>query len=231
MNYGRGVGGNAALNTVVMCLDLRKRSAGQGLSGPCAGLLGNPVGDAVGHGHECSRVRTRAPSGVGSASPCARAGVRSVASVTRSTGDPHRARRARLRRGERGAPALAVSGAGAGGPSSSPAVRCGPGRPLGSSPGRPRTSIRTLCWSEVGGPPLASIAARLVRVQGGHFPRRRARPEGAARTGWSHTGGDARYAPQYPFWVGGLWAGPAIPDDDRGRGAGETTTIQPPNGR
>lgn len=231
MNYGRGVGGNAVLNTVVMCLDLRKRSAGQGLSGRCTGLPGNPVGDAGGHGHECSRVRTRAPSGAGPASPCARAGVRGVASVTRSTGGPHRARRARLCRGERGAPALAVSGAGAGGPLPSPAVRCGPGRPLGSSLG-PAADLDTDIALVRGRWPAPGIDRGPPRTCPGQPPSSTTGPPRGPRPHRVEPRrGDARYAPQCPFWVGGLWADPAIPDDDRGRGAGETTTIQPPNGR
>jgi len=36
VNYGWGVSGNAALNTVVMCPDLRKRSAGQGALTCCS---------------------------------------------------------------------------------------------------------------------------------------------------------------------------------------------------
>ncbi|GAA2907580.1 hypothetical protein GCM10010524_44010 [Streptomyces mexicanus] len=39
VNYGRGVSGKAALNTVVMCPDLRKRTAGQARAdGPARGV-------------------------------------------------------------------------------------------------------------------------------------------------------------------------------------------------
>ncbi|GKQ42062.1 hypothetical protein ALMP_85740 [Streptomyces sp. A012304] len=43
MNYGWGVSGNATLNTVVMCSDLRKRSAGQGALTCFAELGERPV--------------------------------------------------------------------------------------------------------------------------------------------------------------------------------------------
>src|SRR5690349_3377657 len=81
VNYGWGVSGNAALNTVVMCPDLRKRIAGQGTLTCGSGMVQPPAppgrtdrlaqvppgrpaqlpGRGAGRGHRARRVPGPAP--------------------------------------------------------------------------------------------------------------------------------------------------------------------------
>lgn len=229
MNYGRGVGGNAALNTVVMCLDLRKRSAGQDPSGRCADLLGNPVGDAGGHGHECPRVRPRAR--------------RRVGLTVRTRRGAGRGLRDEIHRGP--APGSPCAPPARGAWSARPrGVRRGDGRSLvfpggtvwAGPPARflpgPAADLDTDIALVRGRRPAPGVDRGPLRTRPGQPPSSTAGPSRGSRPHRVEPCRDvACYAPQCPFWVAGLWAGPAIPDDDRGRDAGETTTIQPPNGR
>lgn len=228
MNYGEGVWGNAALNTVVMCPDLRKRCAGQTCSRRCVCLPGDPAGEA----REASAppgARMRAPPDGGAGLTLRRRrgagrGPRDEIHTRPAPGPPGAITGA----GSTGCPTSRHPARGRAGPRP-PASRCGPGRPAGALPGRPRPSTRTSRWSEAGSPPMPT-AARPVRVQGERAPRRRNPPRALRACPAGFCRGGARYVPPCPFWAGGLWGGPAITDDDRGRDAGGTTTIQPPNG-